>query len=114
MMAKQLAEGTARRDVAFPYPAMVGRRERARRLGDEGQMSETFPHLERAPITEAVLNVLVDLRPGTSVESIVEAMRTRVRDRFPLERPIMKMAAQLVVGQAGPPPTTTSGHGTLC
>jgi uncharacterized protein (TIGR04255 family) len=61
-------------------------------------MPEEFPHLARAPITEALLDVQVEPNPAASVDAISAAFRRRLGGAFPEEKPIRQMHAQLTFG----------------
>jgi uncharacterized protein (TIGR04255 family) len=64
-------------------------------------MSEEFPHLARAPITEALLDVRVEPNPAASVDAISAAFRARLGGAFPEAKPIQQMHAQLAFGGEG-------------
>ena len=70
-------------------------------------MPEAFPHLKHAPITEALLDLRVQL-PGAFGESALEEFRGRVRASFPEERPIKRVQAQLAFGDGGAGLTTAA------
>ncbi len=64
-------------------------------------MSERFPHLSRAPITEALLDVRVPLPAGRTLAEITDAFSLAVAADYPERRPIQQLQAQLAFGDDG-------------
>ncbi len=60
-------------------------------------METEFPHLTRAPIREAVLDIKVEARPGFTADDIA-AFVEKVRSEFPDPRPIRTIQAELDLG----------------
>jgi uncharacterized protein (TIGR04255 family) len=58
-----------------------------------------YPHLSRAPIVEAVLDIRAVLPPGTDVESL-KAVSPGFRERYPRERTLRGVAAKVSVSDA--------------
>lgn len=61
-----------------------------------------WPHLARAPITEALIDLRVKLSEGLGIEAIAP-FRDRLSQRFPKCRERKKFSGQLVFSQAGQP-----------
>lgn len=57
-------------------------------------MLATYPHLSRAPITEAILDLTIPGKPGDSLEWVV-AFATAVKDRYPRAQDVRWFEAML-------------------
>jgi len=74
-------------------------------------MASPFPHLNRAPIREALLDIKVEPRPGLSLE-VLDAFVDGVRSDFPDVQPIRTMETQLDFS-GEEPGVRSSRHQTL-
>jgi uncharacterized protein (TIGR04255 family) len=71
-------------------------------------MTTPYPHLSRAPITEALLDMRVELASDAALDQIAAAFGDEVRADFPHEEPIRQLQAQ--VGITGGVPGVTSSE----
>jgi len=73
-------------------------------------MSERFPHLSRAPITEALLDLRVALPAERGLSEITAAFGAAVAAEYPERSPIQQLQAQLAFGDSGGGALTSAQH----
>jgi uncharacterized protein (TIGR04255 family) len=73
-------------------------------------MPDAFPHLKRAPITEALLDIQAELHPDGLSEAALAEFRARVSTAFPEERPMHHLQLRVEVGEPGKADAATSQH----
>jgi uncharacterized protein (TIGR04255 family) len=73
-------------------------------------MSEQFPHLSHAPITEALLDLRVVLPAGRTLAEIAAAFSVAVAADYPEQRPIQQLQAHLAFGEGVGGALTSAQH----
>lgn len=73
----------------------------------------TYPHLNQAPITEAILDIRVEAGMADALTA-TEEFAQGVKGEFPVQRPIEAMATRMAPGKPAKAESQTTAVGRIC